>query len=108
MHGCFDERPELLQEFSAAFCGALECVDGVLQHRAPPESAIRERSSLWSKFSFMLFAVPHFFLFIGTFYAVVLLYNRESTVQDDLQQLSVKRRVWQLKWMQRGKKVKAY
>ena len=104
MHACFDGQPELLHEFSNAFCDSLVCSDeGLLVHSIPPTVAVRERPTWWAHISFYLFAIPHFLAFMGTFYAVMYLYTRESTVKDDLQRLGVQRRHWQLKWMQKGK-----
>ena len=103
MHACFDGQPELLHEFTSAFCDSLVCVDGVLRHSVPPVEAVRERETWWARISFYLFAIPHFLAFMGTFYAVMFLYSRESTVKDDLQRLGVQRRHWQLKWMQKNK-----
>lgn len=106
MHQCFDGDSSaaraLFAEMARRVCSPLRCVDHrrTLLALDPPVSTGWATFAYWLKFMLVVG-------FVAAFYAFFWLYRRESTIQDDLTRLAVKRRHLQTKLFEK-EKLKGY
>jgi hypothetical protein len=106
MHQCFDgDSPAaraVFTEMARRICTPLRCVDHrrtLFKIEAPPSPGWAALA-YWLKFTLVGG-------FVAAFYGFVWLYRRESTIQDDLTRLAVKRRHLQTKLFEK-EKLKGY